>query len=77
MCYCLYRTLAQVSVFPEGVTLPDSRKNVDPRKLLNLEAKKGIHFKSSNSISKVHTFFYCDIYSLFQILLLQRGSKDA
>lgn len=35
--YCLYIT--RVSVFPEGVALPDNRKNVDPRKLLQLEAK--------------------------------------
>lgn len=30
---------ACLSVFPEGVTLPDNRKNVDPRKLLKLEAR--------------------------------------
>lgn len=38
-CYSLLITLAQLSVFPEGVTLPDSRKNVDPRKLFKLGAK--------------------------------------
>lgn len=31
--------LARLSVFPEGVALPDNRKNVDPRKLLKPEAK--------------------------------------
>lgn len=51
--------LAYLSVFSERVTLPDNRKNLDPRKL---EAKnmyfneKDVYFQSSDSILKGCTF---------------------